>query len=64
MPQRVSRRPLTAEALVRSQASPYLIYGGLSGTRTGFYLENLVPPVSNIPPMLHTHIYPITTVAV
>ena len=36
MSQAVSRRPLTAEALVRSQVSPYEICGGQSVTGTVF----------------------------
>jgi hypothetical protein len=36
MAQAVSRRPLTAEARVRSRVSPCGICGGQSGTRTGF----------------------------
>jgi hypothetical protein len=34
--QAVSRRPLNAEVLVRSQASPCKICGGKSGTVIGF----------------------------
>jgi hypothetical protein len=37
--QAVSRRPSTAEAVVRSQASPCGICGGQSGTGTGFFPE-------------------------
>jgi hypothetical protein len=51
----VTGRPLTAESRVRSQVSPSEIYGGQSGTGTGFSLR--VPwfsPVRIIPPMLHT----------
>jgi hypothetical protein len=36
MAQAVSRRPLTAEARVRSRVSPCGICGGQSGTGTGF----------------------------
>jgi hypothetical protein len=36
MAQAVSRRPLTAEARVRSRISPFGICGGQSGTGTGF----------------------------
>jgi hypothetical protein len=39
MAQAVSRRPLTAEARVRSPVSPYEICGGQSGTETGFSPE-------------------------
>jgi hypothetical protein len=36
MAQAVSRRPLTAEARVRSRVSPCGIRGGQGGTETGF----------------------------
>jgi hypothetical protein len=36
MAQVVSRRPLTAEAWVRTQVNPCVICGGQSGTGTGF----------------------------
>jgi hypothetical protein len=36
MAQVVSRRPLTAEARLRSRVNPCEIYGGQSGTVTGF----------------------------
>ena len=39
MAQAVSRRPLTAEARVRSRVSPCVIFGGQSGTGTGFFPE-------------------------
>jgi hypothetical protein len=42
---RSGRRPLTAEARVRSQASPREIYGGQSGAGTGFFPEYFgLPP--------------------
>jgi hypothetical protein len=41
MAQAVSRRPLTAEARVRSRVSPCGICGDQSGTGTGFPLSNL-----------------------
>jgi hypothetical protein len=40
----VSRRPLTAEARVRSRVSPCGICGGQSGTGTGFSLSTSVFP--------------------
>jgi hypothetical protein len=42
MAQAVSRRPLIAEAWVRSPVSPCGIYGGQSGTGTGFSLSTSV----------------------
>jgi hypothetical protein len=54
MAQAVSRRPLTAKARVRSRVSPCGIYGGRSGTGTGFFPRVLrFSPVSFIPPVLH-----------
>jgi hypothetical protein len=51
----VSRRPFTAEDLVRSQVSPCEMCGGQSGTGTSFSPGTSVSPVSIIPPMPHTH---------
>jgi hypothetical protein len=53
MAQDVSRRPLTAEAQVRSQVSPCGICGGQSGTGTGLSPSTSVSPVNFIPPVLH-----------
>jgi hypothetical protein len=44
MAQAVSRRSLTAEARIPSRVSPCGIYGGQSGTRTGF------PPSTSVFP--------------
>jgi hypothetical protein len=44
MAQAVSRRPLTAEARVRSRISPCGICGGQIGTETGFPLSYSVLP--------------------
>jgi hypothetical protein len=40
MAQAVMRRPLTAQAQVRSHVGPCAIGGGRSGTRTGDFSEN------------------------
>jgi hypothetical protein len=55
MAQAVSRRPVTAEARVRSQVSPHGIFGGQSGTGTGFFFPRVprFSRVSFIPPLLH-----------
>jgi hypothetical protein len=50
MAQAVSRRPLTAEARVRSRVGPCGICGQ-NGTATGFSPSN--SPVKFIPPVLH-----------
>jgi hypothetical protein len=52
----VSRRPLTAEAWLRSRAI-YQIFGGPQGTATGF-----PPSIAGFPPqyvlqILHTHLH-------
>jgi hypothetical protein len=49
----VSRRPLTAEARVRSRVSPCEICGGQSGTGTGFSPSCRFFPVNFIPLVLH-----------
>jgi hypothetical protein len=41
MPQAVSRRPLTAEARVRSRVSPCGICGGQRGTETGTLVSSV-----------------------
>jgi hypothetical protein len=53
--QAVSRRPLIADARVRSQVTQCEICGGQSGIGTRFSPSTPVSPVSIIPPMLHTH---------
>ena len=56
MAQAVRRRPLTAEAQVRSQVSPCDIGGGRSGTRTGFSPRTF-PLLIIIQPMLRFHLH-------
>jgi hypothetical protein len=53
MTQAVSRRPVTAEARVRSWVSPRGVCGGQSGTGTGFSPSTSVSPVNFIPPVLY-----------
>jgi hypothetical protein len=53
MAQAVSRRPVNAEARVRSRVVPYGICGGQIGTGTGFPRELRFSSVSFIPPVLH-----------
>ena len=45
-----------AEARVRSQTRPRGICGGRSGSGTGYSSARLFPPVSIIPPMVHSHL--------
>jgi hypothetical protein len=54
MAQAVSRRPLTAEARVRSRVSPCVICGGQSGTGKGFS-----PTASVFPCQLHCTVAPL-----
>jgi hypothetical protein len=44
MAQAVSRQPLTSEARVRSPVSPCGIFGGQSGTGTGYFPNTPVFP--------------------
>jgi hypothetical protein len=53
MAQAVSRRPLTAEARVRSRVSPCEICGGQSGTGTGFSPSCWFSLANFIPLVLH-----------
>jgi hypothetical protein len=53
MAQAVSRRPLTAEARVRSRVSQCGVCGGQSGTGTGFSPSCRFSPVNFIPLVLH-----------
>jgi hypothetical protein len=46
MAQAISRRPLTAEAWVRTYISPYGICGGQSGNGTGFFPDFFGFPLS------------------
>jgi hypothetical protein len=53
----VSRRPLTAEALVRARVSPCVICGRQRGTETGFFSEFLgLPRQYHSTVNLHAHI--------
>ena len=55
MAQAISRRRVTAEARIPSQASPCEVHVGQNGTGTGFSPSTYFgfSPVSIIPPMLH-----------
>jgi hypothetical protein len=57
MTQAVSRRPLTAESRVRAWVNPSGIYGGHSGTGTGFLRVLRFSPVNVIPPSFSILIY-------
>ena len=52
MDRTVNLRPLTAKVRVLSYLVLYNIYGGQNGNWTRF------SPVSNIPPLIHTHLHP------
>jgi len=54
MAKTLSLRPLSAEAWVRSQISPYKICSRRSGTSTGSCPSASFSPVSNFPPILYT----------
>jgi hypothetical protein len=56
MAQVVSRRPLTAEARVSAWFNPCGIYGGKSGTGTGFSPSSSVFPCQYSTVALQTHI--------
>jgi hypothetical protein len=53
MAQAVSRRPLIAEARVRSRVSPCGVCGEQSGTGTGFSPSCRFSPANFIPLVLH-----------
>jgi hypothetical protein len=57
MLQAVNRQSLTSAAWVRAQVSLCEIFGGQSGTRTGFSPISSVSPVNIIPPWLSTLVY-------
>jgi hypothetical protein len=56
--QSVISSPDTAKSWVRARVSACVIYGGQSGTATGFLRFVLLYPVNIIPPWLHTHVPP------
>ena len=53
MAQAVSRRPLIAEARIRTRASQCGISGGQSGSGIGFFPDYFGLPVNFIPPVPH-----------
>jgi hypothetical protein len=57
MSQEVSRRPVIAAGLVRSQMIPCEICDGRSGRGPGFVHSTSVSPCQITPPTLHTHFH-------
>ena len=55
--QAVSRRPAAADAWIRFRISPCEIYGGQSGTGTGYSPIFRVSFVSTISPLLHSYLH-------
>jgi hypothetical protein len=53
----LSRQPVAAQARVRSQASPFEICGGQSGTTKDFSPNTSVSSVSSIPSVPQAHLY-------
>jgi hypothetical protein len=53
--QLVSRRPVTMETRLRSQASPFEICGGQSGNRAGFSIVFPFSAVTFSPAVIYTY---------
>jgi hypothetical protein len=61
MAQAFDRRPITVEALVRSQDSHAIFDVDKVTLGQVFRPSASLPPVSTVPPMLHTHLHHNTT---